>query len=107
MCGDNAPGFLNTVPRDLILSERKLNVSDCIWSWSSGGWLFFSRAHHSSSSLGEHAVMISSYSWLSERNTIFQECRAVWHCSPAMMVSKLGEKSEWRSYLGHCPLLPP
>lgn len=60
-------------------------MSGCIWSSSSepAAWLLLSLARHSNSSLGEHAVKISSYNWLSHKNTIFQECSTEWHWSPA------------------------
>ena len=83
------PDFLKTVPRALMFNERKLKMSDCMWTWPSGLTAFrlvLSREHHSSSSFGEHAVKMSSYSWLPDKNTIFQEYRAVWHWSPASAV---------------------
>ena len=72
-----------------MFNERKLKMSDCMWTWPSGLTAFrlvLSREHHSSSSFGEHAVRMSSYNWLPDKKTIFQEYRAVWHWSPASAV---------------------
>jgi hypothetical protein len=101
--GSIIPGFPKTVPKLLMFKESELYKSTSLSSWLSLA-VWFSRVRHSRSSLGEQAVMMTSYSWWSHSNTNFHENGAVWHCKPRK-VRKSGYdagRGNVVAHLGHC-----
>lgn len=92
---DDLPGFPKTDPRALISKDSHVLTACSPVLKSSFPDRSVRRSRHSSSSLGEQALIVTSNSWWSHSNTSFHENSAVWHWSPEICQQWYWQYKSW------------